>query len=209
MKPDPARLFCVVMSLLVATLVAAHFTSHTEPVLLLQPLASIPKEMDGFRCVREESLSPELLALLAPTEYLSRVYTGAADHIETIISYYAIQRPGETTHSPSSCLPGSGWEIISQETVPLRGLGEGARMNRFLVQRIDQQKAILYWYQSKSRVIADEFEAKWSLFEDSLLKHTTARAVVFVSVENTPRAVNTGIRFSASLAREVQQRISR
>ena len=37
------------------------------------------------------------------------------------IGYYGSQRQGDTMHSPLNCLPGAGWEPLSNTTIPIPG----------------------------------------------------------------------------------------
>ena len=44
-------------------------------------------------------------------------------------------------------------------------------VNRYLTARGDEKSVTLYWYQSRSRIIAGEFSAKFWLIADSIRYH--------------------------------------
>ncbi len=74
---------------------------------------------------------------------------------------------------PRNCLPGSGWQPISSETgrVDVPVPGGSIHINQFVVSKGEEQSVVYYWYQSQSRVIADEFAAKFYLVSDSIRHH--------------------------------------
>ena len=65
-------------------------------------------------------------------------------------------------HPPAHCLPGSGWDIIASSTVALDlpGMPGGGphHVKRLVVAKGDFRQLVYYWYQSRGRVIAEDWQ---------------------------------------------------
>ena len=76
---------------------------------------------------------------------------------------------------------------------------ETIRVNRYIVSKGDEKSAVLYWYQTPHRVIADEYDAKFWLVADSVRYHRSdtalVRIVVPVQRDQDEKAVGLGVKF--------------
>jgi EpsI family protein len=96
-------------------------------------------------------------------------------------AFYASQRKGESIHSPSTCIPGGGWQIVSHEVVPVDGVslyGQPMRLNRLLIQKGEDRQLVYYWFQQRGRDLTNEYAVKWYLFWDALTMNRTDGALV-------------------------------
>jgi EpsI family protein len=66
-----------------------------------------------------------------------------------------------------------------QIDVPGRGIIEP---NRYVVQKGDAKSLVVYWYQSRDRVVASEYTAKFYVVADALRYNRTDTALVRVIV---------------------------
>jgi len=154
---------------------------------LLAPLDSaVSDTLDGY-VARHLPLSKAELTVARPTSYLFRSYETPRDstpgHFFTVyVGYYEEQTQGRTIHSPKNCLPGAGWEPLSSDTVTLATPAGGVTVNRYLLQLHNQRALVLYWYQGRGRVAANEYLVKWQLLRDSALRRRSDDAVVRVMV---------------------------
>jgi exosortase D (VPLPA-CTERM-specific) len=106
---------------------------------------------------------------------------GAASPVNLYVAYYASQRTGQSVHSPRSCLPGGGWNILDfrQHEIPGMGRnGSALRVNRAIVQYGADRQLVYYWFQERGRNITNEYLVKWYLVEDALLRNRTDGALV-------------------------------
>jgi EpsI family protein len=174
------------------------------PEPLRRPLDSLPIEIAGWRGEAQPPLDRDILAVLEPSAYLSRLYTRGGREIQLFVAYYDIQRTGGTMHSPRNCLPGSGWEVWRHGTLEIPDSGHALTINHYGVQKGTRRMVVLYWYQSGERVVANEFWAKAYLFWDTLTAGHTAGAIVRLVLPDEASLIADSRDFSAALIRELQ-----
>ena len=157
-----------------------------RPMPLRAPLAStIPREIEGF-VSRDLELSEEEIRVAGISNYLMRVYrpkgsTGASA-FSVYVGYYDQQGQGKTIHSPKNCLPGAGWEILASRPAEIATSEGSVTVKRVVLQRNDERALVLYWYQGRGRVQANEYVVKWDLLRDSALKGRSDEALVRIVV---------------------------
>jgi EpsI family protein len=110
----------------------------------------------------------------------SKTGQGAAS---LFVAAFRTQRNGKAPHSPKNCLPGSGWERISAGEITIDvGRAAPITVNRYVVAYGSQRDLVLYWYQSRDRVVADEYKAKFWVMADAIRLNRTDTALVRVIV---------------------------
>jgi len=152
---------------------------HAMPLRL--PLDSIPLAIAG-RAGEAGEIPPDQQAAAGMTNYLYRWYDGAEAPFDIYVGYYDQQTQGKTIHSPKNCLPGSGWEALSQATTVVSTADGPRRVNRYLLQNKDQRALVFYWYQGRGRVAASEYRVKWELLRDAAVRGRTEEALVRIVV---------------------------
>jgi EpsI family protein len=199
------RNFWIAVFLLVLTIAASKLTERRVVESLAAPLESIPQAIDGWSVLKSEILDTRTLQVLMPTSYLSRMYGKDGRQLGVFVAYYAVQRAGETMHSPKNCLPGSGWEIWRQDSTTVQVQGHPTRINKYSIQHLDQRSLVFYWYQSKERIIASEALGKIMLVRDSLVGGHTGGVLARVTVSDTGPDAADGEAFAAHLVRDLQR----
>lgn len=138
-------------------------------------------------------LSPAERRVAGVTSYLLREYRPAGSaaagspRFQLYVGYYDRQLQGRTIHSPKNCLPGAGWEALAAGEVDVPAAGGPVRVNKYLLQKGDEQALVLYWYQGRGRVAANEYRVKWDLLRDAALQRRTEEALVRIVVPVTAR----------------------
>lgn len=193
------------LALLATTHVASKLTAHRVSTALTQPLDSIGREVRGFTGSENPPLTEGVLGQLKCSSYLSRTYVKDGIHADLFIAYYAEQRAGESMHSPKHCLPGSGWEIWDYGSTDIRANGQSFKVNRYSIENSGQRRLVLYWYQSKGRIIASEYVGKLLLARDALLQNSTAGSIVRIIVPDQPGALDYARSFASELIPQVQR----
>ena len=149
------------------------------------PLDYFAADFDGWHMTEGGRVSKEVEDVLRADDTLSRTYQKDARTAATLfVAYFKTQRAGQAPHSPKNCLPGAGWEPMQEGVmdVPIAGEPRPITINRYLVARGDNASIVLYWYQSRHRVIASDYMAKIWLVLDSIRYHRSDTALVRVVV---------------------------
>jgi EpsI family protein len=191
--------------LLAGTILADKLVDARPSESLAQPLESLDTSIAGWSSTDNPPLESKVLKELNPTSYISRTYRRGSESVDLFIAYYANQRAGESMHSPKHCLPGSGWEFLSYDKADVSMDGRLVRVNKDVIQKDDTHLAMLYWYQSRRRIIADEYMAKVLLVRDSIIAGRTGGAIVRIMFKDNPKTVDTGIDFASTILPRVQQ----
>src|SRR6266436_2191506 len=111
--------FWLTALLLTLTITASTFSERRSATALVAPLESIPTSIDGWSVLKTETLDQPTLRVLTPTSYVSRLYGKGNQKLDAFVAFYAMQRAGESMHSPKNCLPGGGWEIWRQDSMTI------------------------------------------------------------------------------------------
>ena len=206
MKPESTfPRFLAIVTLLGGTLILASLAGRRHADSLALPLSTIPDQLAGWVSLGDRPLSDNVLGKLTPSSYLSRTYQKSNRQLGVFIAYYEQQHAGESMHSPKQCLPGSGWEIWDYGVATVPGNGKDVRINRYSVHNGGTRAVVLYWYQSRQRVIASEYLGKILLVRDALVDGNTAGSIVKITSIDTPEAVTDALGFAAELMPRVQR----
>ena len=177
--------------------------SRAEKVPQHRLLAQFALDNSAWTVGQDLEMDKESLEVLKADDILSRSYINRqANEVATLfVAYFATQRTGKAPHSPKNCLPGSGWVPSESGTlsIPVAGEDKPIEVNQYVVSRGQNQSVVLYWYQSRNRVIASEYSAKIYTVADSIRydRSDTSLVRVVVGVEdgNTQKAINTAKSF--------------
>ena len=191
--------------LLAATLAGSKLSAHRRSDVLAQPLESISRNVLGFTAVDNPPLSGPVLHELKCSSYLSRTYIKPGAQADLFIAYYAEQRAGESMHSPKHCLPGAGWEIWDYGKTDIQTEGRSFVVNKYSIANSGERKLVLYWYQSKGRIIASEYMGKLLLARDALMQNSTAASIVRIMVADQPGSLDYARGLAAELIPQMQR----
>jgi EpsI family protein len=197
-----ARALIVVALVAAAGLITAR-ASDTDVAMPRVPLGALAIEIDGWRGYDAAPFSDDIVAELGVDEYINRTYArSAAPPVTLYVGYYASQRQGDTIHSPRNCLPGAGWRPVEYERVNIPAGGQEIPVNRYLIQQGLDRQAVIYWYQGRGRVIANEYANKaWLMIDAARLRRTDGALVRLISpvIGEPSAAFNELTAFAAAL----------
>lgn len=202
-KQISLHLACVLL-MLSATLVASKVSEPRTPEFLAQSLDAIPRHIADFTGSSNPPLDQQILDKLLADSYLSRTYSKPGIAADLFIAFYARQRAGESMHSPKHCLPGSGWEIWNYGSTEVPVNGRPVKVNNYSISHEGDRRIVLYWYQSKGRIVASEYLGKLLLARDALLQNSTAGSIVRIIVPDQPAALGEARKFATELIPYVQ-----
>lgn len=186
--------------------------SRQRAMPLRAPLDSvIPMTIDDYTG-RDVILSDEEETVAGMDRYLMRSYTSVTDSLgfSLYVGYYRQQARGRTIHSPKNCLPGGGWDALASQEIQIQTSLGTVPVNRYLLQKNQQQALVLYWYQGRGRVTANEYRVKWNLLRDAALRQRSEEALVRIVVPIDPnRETDAAFRTAEQAARVVVPSLAR
>lgn len=181
-----ARAVIVVALLAGGAWFGAH-VSGTEVSVDRDSLAALPPVIDGWKGREATPLADDVVALLGVDDYIHRTYVSESGALVGLYAgYYRSQRQGDTIHSPQNCLPGAGWRPVSSTTVRLPSGGGSVPVNQYVIQKGLDQQVVLYWYQGRGRVVANEYKNKALLMWDAATLQRTNGGLVRVIAPMSP-----------------------
>lgn len=176
--------------------------SRGEAVPLTRPLDQFPIEIGPWHMVQQGVMEQEVKDVLRADDYVTRYYAESPTKFANLfVAFFKSQRAGQTPHSPKNCLPGSGWVWTVSDTIPVTipGRAEPLTINRYIVSKGEERSLVLYWYQSRDRVVASEYRAAAFSALDALRYNHTDTALVRVVVpivkNQEQAATETGVEF--------------
>lgn len=200
----PTILVTSTVVMLAGTLTVSLLADIRKPAVPRESLESIPMQLGEWTGGPGPAPTARELELLSATSYLSRAYRKGAVSIDLSIAYYAMQRAGESIHTPKNCLPGAGFEISKYDSADILLDGRPHRINKFTVQNGDAKLLVLYWYQTRARVIADEYKGKAFLIWDAITTGRTEDSVVKAYLPDGPGAAKEAIDFATIIMAQMR-----
>jgi EpsI family protein len=181
----------IVVALVSAAGIVSRGAGRHEAAVSRVPLASLSETVDGWTAHPAPTFSEDIVAQLGVDEYIHRQYARASQPVINVyVGYYGSQRQGDTIHSPQNCLPGAGWRPISSDRATIDAGGVKLPVNRYLIERGLDRQAVIYWYQGRGRVVANEYVNKaWLMVDAARLGRTDGALVRLITpVADTPSA---------------------
>jgi EpsI family protein len=183
----------LVTLLLLAQAVLLFSFTRKEPVPAARPLSQFPSDVNGWSKIQDGVMDAETARVLNADDTLSRDFASPDRHsgANLFIASFLSQRNGKTPHSPKNCLPGSGWiqENTGHIQIEVPGRAEPIEVNRYVIAKGNSRAVVLYWYQSRDRVVADEYWAKYFVIRDAIRYNRTDTSLIRVTTGVGPQGV--------------------
>lgn len=199
----PTRRVWLLCGLFLACAALIQLIGRGTPILLERPLADFPAELGSWRAGPNEILPDNVVKVLGVDDYVSRLYDGPGGPIHFYASYFSTTWGGKSYHSPRNCMPGSGWDVVTLEMVPIAFANPHAhnvQVSRMLMQKGAEHQIVLYWYQGRGRIMPTEYSERLYRVLDSLLHQRTdgafVRIIVPVHNNQTDAAMKTAVDFA-------------
>jgi EpsI family protein len=154
-----------------------------QPTPLAHPLpTTIPAQFMGAPG-KDITLSADEVRGSGVTDYVTREFDlGGFGPAALYVGYHATQQGDKRMHSPTLCLPGSGWTPVASKVVTVPVGAEQISVNRFVLQKDKQRILVYYWFQGRGRITTGEAELKMNAFKDALLSQRDEEALVRIVV---------------------------
>ncbi len=172
-----------VLALLVAaTFGSAFIVKRAEAQVSREAFFGFPLQIRDWRGAKS-GLPEEIVRSLQVDDYLIANYARKTDRqpVNFYVAFYDSQRKGQSVHSPDSCIPGDGWEIVGLRTetvADVRGPGRPLAVNRVVIAKGGERHLVYYWFPQRGRELTNEYLVKWYIFWDALTRNRTDGALV-------------------------------
>jgi EpsI family protein len=190
--------------LLAASLGAVQILErHPERYPERTPLTYFPRIIDEWTGTTG-ALTADAIEMLGLTDYVLARYhaPGEPQPIDLYISYHRSQKQGAMPHSPSICLPGSGWETLSLERGTLEApSGTSIPVVRAIMQNGDQKLLVYYWFQQRGAIYSNEYLMRLALFRDSIVMNRSDGGMIRVMTPISASVSEAEDRLRAFIAR--------
>ena len=163
-----------VVAIMLLTAGFLGFLSNPEVIKLNKSFDSFPLKFGKWQGVKSE-LDQEVYNLLGVEDYILSDYRSSeGESVNLYVGFYQSQKEGDLIHSPKNCMPGGGWNITetSIEKVNFTN-NDNIDVIKLLMQKGSEKQIVLYWFQSRGRIISSEYMQKIWLVIDSITKHRT------------------------------------
>jgi len=183
------RSVLVLTVVLLLQAVAMYGFRRQEVVPDHQELQGLARQLGNWTATEDFPIDKETMDVLKADDTVNRNYVNysARSSANLFVAFFKSQRAGQTPHSPKNCLPGTGWVPTINDIVHLDVPGRGTiEVNRYVIQKGDAKSLVLYWYQSRDRVIASEYKAKAYVVADALRYNRSDTALVRVVMPLVP-----------------------
>ena len=145
--------------------------------------SQIPYEQDSYFGDERRFDSASYEILKADTTTLRYFRGPDQTTLWLFVAYFSSQEYGSQIHSPRHCLPGGGWRIdggVQPYTMTIAGRSFEA--NRMSIVFREQRQLMLYWFETRTGKIRNEFSLKFDLMKNALLRSPTDAAIVRVTI---------------------------
>ncbi len=181
------RMACLALILMAsAAAISAAAARATTAVPIRESLHDFPMTLGEWRGRAGVPFEQKILDVLGVDDYANLSYTSSSvafnRPVGLYIGYWGSQARGDTIHSPLNCLPGAGWEPVSNGELAVNAGGRDLLVNRYVIRKGLDRYLVLYWYQSHGRVVADEYTSRAYMVWDALRDHRTDAALIRVLV---------------------------
>ncbi|CAN5605990.1 hypothetical protein BH23GEM9_BH23GEM9_23070 [soil metagenome] len=154
--------------------------------------AAVPWQFDGWQGT-DHIVSEAEQRVAGMDNYVLRIYSPPNESVEAAaaaafsvyVGYYARQAQGRTIHSPKNCLPGGGWEPLVASRHTIMTAAGAVPVNHYLIANGRAKAVVLYWYQGRGRVAANEYLVKLELLRDQATLGRSDEALVRIVVPVT------------------------
>ena len=175
--------FLVVIALLAGT--GLYMSFHRDLIVpLARPFSEFPPVHGEWRMAGQSNLDAGSLAVLMPTDYLTRRYVsddGVA--VDMYLSYFDGGPNSGGIHSPKHCLPGSGWYELSSERTSMELDGEMVKMVRAVYAKGEMRELIYYWFAMRGETISDEYSLKLAEITGSMFHRRRDQSFIRIAVQ--------------------------
>ncbi len=165
----------IIIAILLTTAVVTTFASHSERIAPNKPFSEFSLSIGPWQG-KTNKMDQRVYNILGVEDYImADFYKTSGEMVNLYVGFYQSQSEGDIIHSPKNCMPGAGWNIVQTKVIPVDFPSSGGTIKaiQLLLVKGGQKQVVLYWFQSRGRIIASEYMQKIWLVVDSIIKNRT------------------------------------
>lgn len=151
------------------------------------------KEMGGWKGtdLRMDAAVAEMLN--ADQIVFERYEHPSGRSVDLYGAFYGSQGANRTMHSPLNCYPGSGWEVVANENVRLKGLQGDDRdfkVRKLILRKGLARRLLYYWYYAGGKTASNQYMNKLLTLYGALFHGRTDGGLVTVATIEDEKGLN-------------------
>ena len=183
-KQNNYIVFGIIVVLLSVLFLTSISTATMPRVKLINGIKAFPLEFNGWKGILEP-IDPEILKRSGAEEGFQATYINKKKEIVSVYIGYRgtpFMETEEFFHSPTVCLPASGWKILEKTTyrIPNIPYYKNFVVTRLLAEKMGQRQLLYFWFQTKSKIARHIFENRFHLALHALKRDNTYDLTVHV-----------------------------
>ena len=160
----------LLLSVLVAGIaLGAYVMSEEDLVTATRPpnrdLSTLPMQLGPWKG-KDIPRDPDLFPNTGAAQTVTRMYRDAQGNLLSVYAAVWMKYDIMPAHPPKACFGGAGYQVVSEDNVPLRLVdGSSPSVRLLLMEREGQRVAVLYWYHSGDRQVGNYWirRTSWNL----------------------------------------------
>jgi exosortase D (VPLPA-CTERM-specific) len=169
----------IILLLMGTTAAGVQNVSKRSSTSLKKPFSEFPEAVGGWTAKRQQMEKMYLDALELNDYLLADFRNSRGGVINCYVAFNDYQSKGKASHSPASCLPGSGWELKEPNKISVTdGSGRTITINRAMMVMGSERRLTYYWFDQRGRILTDLYQIKLFNVIDSITLNRTDGALV-------------------------------
>ena len=171
--------FLIILLLMGTTAAGVQSVSTRNRIPMQKSFSAFPESV-GSWSGKKQSLEKMYLDVLELNDYLLTDYRNSrGEVVNAYVAYSDFQSKGKASHSPATCLPGSGWELKEPVKIAVTdGSGRTVTINRSMMVMGNERRLVYYWFDQRGRMLTDLYQIKLFNVVDSITLNRTDGALI-------------------------------
>jgi EpsI family protein len=173
--------FVTAVLLIGVSLVFSQGIEFREKIPINKSFDAFPLKV-GTWSGKRQSMEQRFIDALDLSDYIIVDFqNGTGKGINFYAVYYETQSKGESIHSPTTCLPGSGWiyRQADKTNIPVSYQdGKFMPVKRAFMEKNGHKQLSYYWFPKGGRILTNAYQLKLFTFWDALTRQRTDGALV-------------------------------
>jgi EpsI family protein len=171
--------FLIILLLMGTTAAGVQSVSTRNRIPMQKPFVAFPDSVGSWNG-KKQNLEKMYLDALELNDYLlSDFRNSRGDVVNAYVAYSDFQSKGKASHSPATCLPGSGWELKEPVKISVTdSSGRAITINRTMMVMGNERRLVYYWFDQRGRILTDLYQIKLFNIVDSIALNRTDGSLI-------------------------------